>query len=268
MKRIGIDAGGSLVKVVYEEKGRRHYKTFEVAEIGSILNWLHLIAPEAHYFVTGGSASQLKDKLSTMTEVPEFDAVCKGAQVLLNEELELDESFLLVSIGTGTSYFIVEPGSGFNRLLGSGIGGGTFMGLGNMLTGVKEFNGLVELASKGDRTSVDLMVKDLYTSGPTPIPGHLTASNFAKGKRGSYAVEDAVRALINMIAETTVLMANGTSKIHGIRKWVFVGSTVNGNQPLKDDLTQFQDMIPYEPIFLTHGAYAGAVGALVNRNNY
>jgi type II pantothenate kinase len=264
MKRIGIDAGGSLVKVAYEENGKRHYKTFKIEEIGRLLDWLRWIAPDTQFFITGGNASRLQETLPITTEVPEFDAVCKGAQVLITEEMSMDEPFLLVSIGTGTSYYLVKPNLAPQRLLGSGMGGGTFMGIGKMLTGAEEFKELVKLARKGDRTSVDLMVKDLYTLGNTPLPGHLTASNFAKGKSEGYVKEDAVRSLINMIAETAVLMANGAAQIHGVQKWVFVGSTLSGNQPLKDDLSQFRDMIPYEPIFLTHGAYAGAVGALVN----
>jgi len=42
------------------------------------------------------------------------------------------------------------------------LGGGTFLGLCCLLTGCDTFEEAIELASKGDSTSVDKLVKDIY----------------------------------------------------------------------------------------------------------
>lgn len=42
------------------------------------------------------------------------------------------------------------------------IGGGTLIGLSNLLTGVKDFDKIIEMASRGDNTKVDMIVRDIY----------------------------------------------------------------------------------------------------------
>ena len=42
------------------------------------------------------------------------------------------------------------------------MGGGTFWGLGRLLTGVSNFDELLDLAEQGSREGVDTLVKDIY----------------------------------------------------------------------------------------------------------
>lgn len=42
------------------------------------------------------------------------------------------------------------------------LGGGTFLGLCCLLTGCETFEEALEMASKGDSTNVDKLVKDIY----------------------------------------------------------------------------------------------------------
>jgi len=42
------------------------------------------------------------------------------------------------------------------------IGGGTLIGLSNLLTGINDFDEIIATASKGDHTKVDMMVRDIY----------------------------------------------------------------------------------------------------------
>lgn len=44
----------------------------------------------------------------------------------------------------------------------SSLGGGTFLGLCCLLTGCETFEEALEMASKGDSTNVDKLVKDIY----------------------------------------------------------------------------------------------------------
>ena len=50
----------------------------------------------------------------------------------------------------------------FERVAGTMIGGGTLIGLSNLLTGVRDFDKIIEMASRGDHTKVDMMVRDIY----------------------------------------------------------------------------------------------------------
>ncbi|WP_064093572.1 type II pantothenate kinase [Rossellomorea aquimaris] len=255
MKNIGIDAGGTLTKIVYEEKGRLHYKSFLSENHSQIAQWLHFLAPHAKLFVTGGKAGEWKGRV-----FPEFEAVCHGASFLLQEEKQEIERFILINIGTGTSFFKVEKGE-FKRLLGSGIGGGTFMGLGSLIAEESNFHELVNLTTKGDREKVDLLVKDIYEHSDPPVPGYLTAANFAKVNSTPSDKSDQLRALSNLIAETIILLSSQMANAHQMTHLVFVGSTLEAHSPLKEDLSQFKDLLSYTPVFLDKGAYTGSLGA-------
>ena len=50
----------------------------------------------------------------------------------------------------------------WERVGGTSMGGGTFWGLGRLLTGCSNFDDLLTLAGKGKRDRVDTLVKDIY----------------------------------------------------------------------------------------------------------
>jgi type II pantothenate kinase len=54
---------------------------------------------------------------------------------------------MLVSIGSGVSIIKVNNLSSFERVSGTMIGGGTLLGLANLLTGVKDFDEITKLAN-------------------------------------------------------------------------------------------------------------------------
>ncbi len=62
------------------------------------------------------------------------------------------------------------------------IGGGTLIGLSNLLTGIKDFDQIINLASQGNHKNVDMMVRDIYGSNSPfkELQGDLLASSFAK----------------------------------------------------------------------------------------
>ncbi|WP_113930038.1 type II pantothenate kinase [Bacillus sp. P14.5] len=263
MNKIGIDAGGTLIKVVYNEGGARHYKTFSSRDLDSLSQWLRWLSPHSEFCLTGGRAGQIKNLFENASEIPEFEAVCSGAAILLYEEHQKKNPFILANVGTGTSLFYVDPERNqHRRLAGTGMGGGTIMGLGRLLAGLESFSEIIQTAQSGNREKVDLLVKDLYENEKPPIPGHLTAANFAGEFSGEETPADALRSLINMVAENIILLSSREAQAEGIKTIVFSGGALKGNTLLKKDFGQFQDIIEYEPVFLENGAYAGAIGCL------
>ena len=62
------------------------------------------------------------------------------------------------------------------------IGGGTLLGLANLMTGVKDFDTICDMAVKGDNSSVDLLVRDIYgdKSPYSDLSSEILASSFGK----------------------------------------------------------------------------------------
>jgi type II pantothenate kinase len=263
MKRIGIDAGGSLIKLSYEEKGQLHLKTYSLDEKEKLTSWLHMLAPDAYLYGTGGKWSDLKDLFSHKKEtVEEFPALVRGTNYLLDTEGNRLREYVLVSIGTGTSIFSVK-GEQFERILGTGIGGGTWMGLGSLLSNQKTFQGLVEESKNGNRRMSDLLVKDIYGTN-APLSVELTAANFGNAHRSEGATtSDHLQALHQMIGEVIISLAGTVLQQKNMKDIVFIGSTLQGNEPLKIVLMSFKESLSYHPIFLDRGSHAGAVGAML-----
>ncbi|MBY7144324.1 type II pantothenate kinase [Virgibacillus sp. NKC19-3] len=264
-QNIGIDAGGSLIKLAYEERGQIHVKTYAMEEMDQLLDWLQFLSPDAILCLTGGKSGYLQSTVQHRSRhIDEFEATTEGTRFLLKQEKKrFEEDFILVSIGTGTSIYHVTANA-HKRLLGSGIGGGTLMGLGHLITGKNDFHELVRLAQKGSYTSSDLLIKDIYAPNDPPLLGDLTAANFGKAHLNKDATKaDHMAGLIQLIGETLILLSTQAATTEQVKKIVFTGSTLSGNEPLEKVLNGFQDMLSYEPIFLEKGAYAGAIGALM-----
>lgn len=102
--------------------------------------------------------------------------------------------YLLVNIGSGVSILLVESETSWRRVSGTSIGGGTFFGLANLITGLDSFEDMVTAAVEGHHANVDLTVGDIYGGdyGVVGLSAGTIASNF--GKVLSVGVKAAARA--------------------------------------------------------------------------
>ncbi|UYV78751.1 PANK4 [Cordylochernes scorpioides] len=115
--------------------------------------------------------------------------------------------YLLVNIGSGVSIMKVESESSYERIAGSAMGGGSFWGLGALLTNAKGvlppsvkpqgFDELLQLAEQGDHRKVDMLVKDIYGGDYESqlLPGDLIACSFGKAISGFRDVSQASASL-------------------------------------------------------------------------
>jgi type II pantothenate kinase len=261
--KAGIDAGGSLIKIAYEENKKIHYKKYSISEMDLAISWLKMVAGNIKVGLTGGKANLIKKAyFPNGLIIPEFQATCEGARLFLLEEgKNTDEPFLLVNIGTGTSWHFVN-GKKYERILGSGVGGGIFTGLGSILTAEEDFHRLTVLANEGEKGNVDLLVSDIYESDEPPIDGNLTAANFAKGSKVKHTEADRMAAITNMIVETIVLLTLQAAALHKTNRVVFIGSTLIGNHSLRKGLKFYMNRLGLSAEFLGNGEYCGAAGAL------
>lgn len=62
--------------------------------------------------------------------------------------------YLVVNIGSGVSIILVRSQKDIERVGGTSVGGGTFLGLTSLLTGVTSFDDAIALAERGDHTKV------------------------------------------------------------------------------------------------------------------
>ncbi|MEI5907299.1 type II pantothenate kinase [Bacillus spongiae] len=264
---IGIDAGGTLVKMATLENSIMEKRTFPSSQMNEVVNWLSEYAPTAEICVTGGKHQLLaKQIMKPVTSIVEFDATCKGVQLLARQNnLLLEKQFILANIGTGTSIHHIVDGKQ-ERIGGTGVGGGTLMGLAYLLSGIADYNQLVQTAAKGKRDGVDITVKDIFEGITPPIPENLTASNFGNVHRfmdRKPSEPDILASIIGLIAETVVTICCQAAHRFDTNSIVYIGSTFRSNLLLKEMIEEYTIMKEKKPIFLEDGEFSGAVGALL-----
>lgn len=226
--RISIDLGGSTVDLIIfnEKKEIKKTLSFESNQIDrsnlkDILNQAKLkIEQISDLRITGGFSLNLPDKIENLkvTKIHEFDANGFGGSFLANTN-----SALIVSLGTGTSMVKVIDGK-IKHIGGTGIGGGTLIGLGKILLNESNYQEIDKLAKKGNLKNIDLSVQEIVGGDIGIIPGNATASNFGKITKHSQA--DLALGLCNLIGESIGSIAYFASEKYNLEKIVLIGKMV------------------------------------------
>ena len=225
---LGVDVGGSTTKIVaFDQKviGMLQVRagdqlTSLYGAIGNLLHQYNLKLSDVERIVlTGVGASLIDEDIYGIPtcKVNEFNAIGKGG-LLLCEEKEA----LVVSMGTGTA-FVYAKGDEIEHIGGSGVGGGTLIGLASKLVGESDFEAILALAAGGDLTHVDLSVQDISNEEISTLPKNVTASNFGR-VRSTATKGDLALGLINMILQTAGVIAAITAKSRGFKKVIVTGS--------------------------------------------
>jgi type II pantothenate kinase len=261
---VGIDIGGSTTDAVLLHNGEIVVVTIETGDplaaaagaLGKLLSTAGGALTDIQAIaVSGGGARCLETTLFgvPVIKVPEINAIGVGGSTLAERS-----AALVVSLGTGTALVSVR-GEQIEHVGGTGVGGGTLLGLARHLLGVTRLDTLEELAAHGDLSRIDLTVGDI-TGGPVGIvPASATASNFGK-VRSDPTSSDKALALINMVAEVTFtlsLMAARTRQHHEI---VLTGKLTRV-KPLRERIEAVHTRRGENFIIPPYAEYATAIGA-------
>lgn len=232
---IGIDIGGSSTKIVgFSSKGDQ-WELIEpqiikandpvTATYGAFgkftdENNLH-ISDISKVMMTGVGASHVKSSLYGLKcqRVAEFDSIGRGGTYLSG----LSEA-LVVSMGTGTAMVHARADGTMKYLGGTGVGGGTLLGLSKLLLNVESIKHLEQLSENGSLDNIDLRIKDMTaTNSLTQLEGDLTAANF--GKLSDLATKDDVAlGIMNLIFETVGMVSIFAARSVGAKDIILTGN--------------------------------------------
>ncbi|XP_020796252.2 4'-phosphopantetheine phosphatase-like [Boleophthalmus pectinirostris] len=290
--------GDKLYQIAVQENvtTRLHLIKFENAYLETCLDLIkdHLVSPEMKVIrVTGGGTHKFKDliekKLGLKMDIEdEVTCLTKGCNFVLRNipheafvySKHADPEFkfqniqpdifpyLLVNIGTGGSIVKVESEDKFECIGGSSISGRTFWGLGALLTKTKSFDELLQLASKGQHTNLDLQVKDIYGGPCGSFRGDLIANCFGKSATADeeFSKEDIATSLLHMISSNTAHLARLYAKLHNLPRVYFGGFFIRQHPVTMHTITdniQYFTKDTVQPFFLRHEGYLGAIGAFL-----
>uniref|UniRef100_A0AAZ3RJZ6 4'-phosphopantetheine phosphatase n=1 Tax=Oncorhynchus tshawytscha TaxID=74940 RepID=A0AAZ3RJZ6_ONCTS len=277
---------------------RLHFIKFENAYIETCLDFIkdHLVNTDTKVIkATGGGAHKFKDLIEKKLKLrvdkeDEMTCLIKGCNFVLrnipheafvyvkhaDSEFRFQNThpdifpYLLINIGSGVSIIKVESEDTFERVGGSSIGGGTFWGLGALLTKTKRFDELLQLASKGQHTSVDMLVKDIYGGSYVSLglTGDLIASSFGKSATADkeFSKEDMAKSLLHMISNDIGQLACLYARLHNLTRVYFGGFFIRGHPVTMHTITysiNFFTKGEVQALFLRHEGYLGTIGAFL-----
>ncbi|WP_309119498.1 type II pantothenate kinase [Paenibacillus sp.] len=264
---IGIDAGGTLIKIAHETPdGAVRFLKFRSDDLEGAAAWLLARGDDAAVALTGGKAKPLQALIGRPASyLVEFEATCSGVRWLMRQGGMEQASFLLTNVGTGTSIHYVD-GERHTRIGGTGVGGGTLVGLSAMTTGVREFDEIVRLASTGKRDDIDLLVSHIYEGSTPPIPGELTASNFGRWLQtgGSDRPEDVLASIVGLVGETVASVSVHAAGQCGASCVLYIGSSFIRNDLLRKVVAGYTELRGSRAVMVPDGEYSGALGALLS----
>lgn len=182
----------------------------------------------------------------------------------------------------------VESDEKYERIGGSCLGGATLWGLGSLLTNANGFDEILQLAERGDNTTVDMLVKDIYGTGGLShnlgLDDNLIASSLGKTARSAldsshcsreeylskFKQEDLVKSILIMICYDLSQLASLHARLHEVTRVYFGGYFIRKNfltmKFLKHGIN-FWSRNSIECLFLRHEGYLGAVGAFLKCAN-
>ncbi|XP_066535722.1 pantothenate kinase 2, mitochondrial isoform X2 [Hoplias malabaricus] len=294
---------------LWGRRGSLHFIRFPTQELPAFLQMgrdKHFSSLHTTLCATGGGAYKFEEDFRTMADLQllkldELDCLIKGVlyidsvvssghpecyyyenptdpeqcqQKVYN--LENPYPLLLVNIGSGVSILAVYAKDNYKRVTGTSLGGGTFLGLCCLLTGCSTFEEAVELASRGESTRVDKLVRDIYGGDYERfgLPGWAVASSFGnmmcKEKRDAVSKEDLARATLVTITNNIGSITRMCALNENIDKVVFVGNFLRVNtlsMKLLAYALDYWSKGQLKALFLRHEGYFGAVGALLELMN-
>ena len=232
---IGIDVGGSTTKIVgFRAEGDEYSLirpqfikandpiTATYGAFGKFTDENRIdIRDISRIYMTGVGSSFVKRDLYGIEcrRVAEFDCIGRGGLYLSG----LEEA-LVVSMGTGTALVHARKGGQMSYLGGTGVGGGTLVGLSKLLTGAESIDHIVELAAEGDLSQIDLRIKDITAKDShSGLLRDMTAANFGNvsdlAQKGDMAL-----GILNMVYETVGMVSVFAAKHCGVKNIVLTGN--------------------------------------------
>ncbi|KNA25742.1 hypothetical protein SOVF_004050 [Spinacia oleracea] len=247
---------------------------------------------------TGGGAYKFTDLFKerlgvSLDKEDEMDCLVAGANFLMKtirheafthmegqkEFVQIDQNelypYLLVNVGSGVSMIKVDGEGKFERVSGTNVGGGTYWGLGKLLTKCKTFDELLELSQRGDNRTIDMLVGDIYGGmdySKIGLSASTIASSFGKTisenkELEDYRPEDISLSLLRMISYNIGQIAYLNALRFGLKRIFFGGFFIRGHAYTMDTISfavQFWSKGDAKAMFLRHEGFLGALGAFMS----
>lgn len=264
---VAIDFGASNTDVVVRESGVLRRWTLpsrgqpDATRLREVLAFGSLTPDRVAWIaVTGGNRERLPDSLDArpIVRVDEVRAIATGGLALGGVARAI-----VTSAGSGTAIVAAGP-DGARHVTGTGVGGGTLVGLGRMLLNITDPNRLDALASEGSATGLNLTIGEILGGAIGTLPPNTTAVNFGRVAREpiNATPADTAAALVNMVGQVIAIIAINAARATQNDNIVIVGHLTD-LPSIRETLRLVGQLYGATLHLPALGGYATATGALL-----
>ncbi|MFA7406679.1 MAG: hypothetical protein WCY93_02425 [Anaerolineaceae bacterium] len=228
---IAVDMGTTNTDLVWLDGGGMHMRKLEnlrlpaAEQVRQCLNLVgDALSADVKIGVTGGHYRALPPVLEGfhLNKVDEMRALGLGGLAAA----DLEEG-LVVSAGTGTA-MVAARRTAAQHVTGSAVGGGTLLGLANLILGTADYDEIDALALAGDANAADIMVSEAVGGEVGKLPANANAVNLGKLiDRTDFTREDLAAGLARLVAQVIAVIAINAAEAAGLRDIILIGHTMD-----------------------------------------
>jgi len=262
---IGLDIGASMTKGVLMDNSSiiKSFSTLTSDSVVSALKVLKALLRNKQgvklvIAASGGGSRKIGKELLNLPviRVDEIQAIGIGGLTLAGKS-----KGLIINAGTGTAMVVAyNNGERVIHIGGTGIGGGTILGLSSRMLGIDEFEEIERLAKRGDASNVDLTVRDIVGGPVGIIPADATASNFGK-LHASASREDVAAGIFNMVCQVVGVIGAMAAKAYGLEGHVIITGGLVKSRLASKIISDTMKLFSVRPLIPENCEYCAAVGA-------
>ena len=273
---LGIDFGISNIKVVRKNSIKpisslnipqdlsfETYSTMDYSDLKYFLSYIiEKYAKSNMHFqrvgVTGGKHLSLPDRINNVEIIKknEINAIADGAKRVSG----ISSDFLVLSCGSGTAFVAIKDSQNIH-LGGTGLGGGTILGLSNLIIKKGDPKKINELSSSGS-DKADLILKDVVSGPIGNLPEDATAVHFGNlNELNGLSDKDISKSVINLVSINISRLASTTAIAAGLNKLVVIGGTSYYNV-FKEQLIKWTKLSGIQTEILENPDFITSIGVL------
>ena len=295
VKLMATGGGAHLFKDMLEQElGVEVRREDEMGCLITGLNFITLIPDEAYYYsdelVASLHSSLPQEPSPALDQLPRPSPDPPLYAPVFDSNPLPKLPCLLVNIGSGVSIIKVDDHGKFERVSGTSLGGGTLWGLLSLLTDADSFDEMLELASRGDNGTVDMLISDIYGSSDAltalGLKSNTIASSFGKvfrkedsregdrlggareRRKKKFRQEDICKSLLYAVSNNIGQIAYMNAEKFGLDRIYFGGCFIRGHQATIATLSyaiRFWSKGTKRAFFLRHEGYLGAIGCWIKQ---
>ncbi len=246
-----IDFGTSRIKYILKDG---HYLSYfnhgSIKSVEVIIDKFHSFHKHLEIYTLGANnnkyqldyPTQSLDELECTAHIPLYYR-CSNA--------------LTVNIGTGTSFLSYQNDS-TKHLIGTGLGGGTIIGIAHRLLDTENINIINELSKNGNLHSINTTIEDIGYSDVSWLDSTMTVSNFNKPANSQ---SDIASGIISLVIEPIISITKSLMLGANYEKVFFAGGALHYHL-LRDLILKYSKIMDINSTIIDKYEFGTLLGAL------